>query len=85
MVVVIVMVMVMGRPLKLAGEICRGVGRVLGDGLALRLLSSGVGEKQQQQTTSREIVFDSASALRASALDTAHVPEYCMRALDVHA
>jgi hypothetical protein len=37
-------------------------------------------------TTSRaEIVFDSASALRASALDTAHVPEYCMRALDVRA
>jgi hypothetical protein len=33
--------------------------------------------------TSTEIVFDSASALRASALDTAHIPEYYMRALDV--
>jgi hypothetical protein len=65
------MVVVMGRPLKLAGEICRGVGRVLGDGLALRLLSSGV--RGTTTTTSsasleREIVFDSISAQRASAL-----------------
>jgi hypothetical protein len=55
MVVVIVMVVVMGRPLKLAGEICRGVGRVLGDGLALRLLSSGVGEQQQQQQQHQQV------------------------------
>jgi hypothetical protein len=47
MVVIMVVIMVMGRLLKLTGEICRGVGRVLGDGLALRL-SSGVGEQQQQ-------------------------------------
>jgi hypothetical protein len=40
-VVIMVVVVVMGRPLKLAGEICRGVGRVLGAVLALRL-SSGV-------------------------------------------
>jgi hypothetical protein len=34
-------------------DYCRGVGRVLGDGLALRL-SSGVGEQQQQQQQQQE-------------------------------
>jgi hypothetical protein len=32
-----------------------------------------------------EIVFDSAFALRASTLDTTHIPKYYIRALDVYA
>jgi hypothetical protein len=63
---------------------CRGIERVLKYGLALRLLSSGVGGNNNNNTKT-EIVFDSASALRASALDTPHVPEYCMGALEVRA
>jgi hypothetical protein len=45
MVVIIVVIIIMGRLLKLTGEIYRRIRRVLGDGLALRL-SSGISEQQ---------------------------------------
>jgi hypothetical protein len=72
--VVVVVVIVMGRLLKLAGEIYRRVERVLGDGLALKLLSLGV-RGIIIIILVREIVFDSASARSAlRRCSTAHVP-----------
>jgi hypothetical protein len=70
----VVVVVVMGRPLKLAGEIYRRVERVLGDSLALRLLSLGV-RGIIIVSSEREIVFDSVSARSAlRRCSTAHVP-----------
>jgi hypothetical protein len=84
---VVVVVVVMGRPLKLAGEICRGVGRVLGDGLALRLLSSGV--RGTTTTTSASSERDSFRFdTRAARFGAAVPPMYLstrIRALDVRA